>query len=255
MKKLIAMLTGLSLIVLFFNCGKEKKSPDTEVTAKTELIIETVKQKESYAMGFNTGKNMKNIMEHVGFELFLQGLNDAVKDHKPPMTLADLSTHVNNLYQKVRKSQAEKRAKIGLQNKEEGQKFLKENKYKEGVKVTKTGLQYIVIIEGIGKKPKDTDRVQVHYRGTFINGIEFDSSFRRNKPAAFLVNGVISGWTEGLQMMKTGAKYRFFVPSELAYGKRGIGNIGPNAVLIFDVELQEILPKEEPKKDNKQSDK
>ena len=124
---------------------------------------------------------------------------------------------------------------------EKGVKFLEENARKEGVKTTKSGLQYLVLREGSGKKPKAADVVVVNYRGTLIDGKEFDSSYSRNEPIEFPLNGVIPGWTEGVQLMKEGAKYRLFVPSELAYGSRGAGSaIGPNETLIFDVELLKV---------------
>lgn len=122
-----------------------------------------------------------------------------------------------------------------------GEKFLEDNAKKEGVKVTPSGLQYLVITEGTGKSPKATDTVEVHYEGTLINGTVFDSSYRRKESIEFPLNRVIAGWTEGVQLMKEGAKYRFFIPSKLAYGSRGAGrDIGPNEALIFDVELIKV---------------
>lgn len=122
-----------------------------------------------------------------------------------------------------------------------GQAFLEENARKEGVTTTPSGLQYLVLQEGAGKSPKATDTVVVHYRGTLINGVEFDSSYRRDEPAEFPLNRVIKGWTEGVQLMKEGAKYRFFIPSKLAYGSRGAGiDIGPDETLIFEVELLKV---------------
>lgn len=124
---------------------------------------------------------------------------------------------------------------------EQGEKFLKENATKEGVKTTASGLQYLVLTEGAGKSPKATDIVLVHYRGTLLNGTEFDSSYKRNEPIEFPLNRVIAGWTEGVQLMKEGAKFRFFIPSNLAYGTRGAGaDIGPNETLIFEVELLKV---------------
>lgn len=124
---------------------------------------------------------------------------------------------------------------------EKGQQFLQENAKKEGVKTTPSGLQYLVLTEGSGKSPKATDTVLVHYKGTLLNGTEFDSSYKRNQPISFPLNQVIPGWTEGVQLMKEGAKYRFFIPSNLAYGPRGAGGvIGPDETLIFDVELLKV---------------
>ncbi|MCB1157821.1 MAG: FKBP-type peptidyl-prolyl cis-trans isomerase [Leptospiraceae bacterium] len=128
----------------------------------------------------------------------------------------------------------------GKVNKAAGEKFLTENKGKEGVKVTPSGLQYKVIKEGSGAKPTATNTVKVHYVGTLIDGSEFDSSYKRGQPAVFPLNGVIPGWTEGLQLMTVGSKYKFFIPSHIAYGERGPGKIGPNSTLIFDVELISI---------------
>lgn len=122
-----------------------------------------------------------------------------------------------------------------------GEKFLKDNAAKPGVVTTASGLQYLVLTEGAGKSPKATDTVLVHYAGTLINGTEFDSSYARREPIEFPLNGVIAGWTEGVQLMKEGAKYRFFIPSKLAYGSRGAGrDIGPNEALIFEVELLKV---------------
>ena len=135
----------------------------------------------------------------------------------------------------------EKQKKIGEKNKIDGEAFLAENKKKEGVKTLPSGLQYSIIKEGAGKMPKATDTVTVNYKGTLIDGTEFDSSYRRGQPVSFPVNGVIAGWTEALQLMKEGSKWQLFIPSELAYGEKGAGNtIGPNAVLIFEVELISI---------------
>lgn len=123
---------------------------------------------------------------------------------------------------------------------EKGAQFLADNATKDGVKVTASGLQYLVLKEGTGKSPKATDEVVVHYRGTLLNGTEFDSSYKRNEPISFRLNQVIPGWTEGVQLMKEGAKYKFFIPSKLAYGSRGGGPIGPDETLIFEVELLKV---------------
>jgi FKBP-type peptidyl-prolyl cis-trans isomerase FklB len=140
--------------------------------------------------------------------------------------------------------QKEMIAKLGEKNKAEGEAFLAENKKKEGVKTLPSGLQYKVIKAGTGKKPKVTDTVTTHYRGTLMNGTEFDSSYRRGQPVSFQVNGVIPGWTEALQLMEEGAKWQLFIPSNLAYGERGAGrDIGPNATLVFEIELLSIEEK------------
>jgi FKBP-type peptidyl-prolyl cis-trans isomerase len=136
-----------------------------------------------------------------------------------------------------------KQKQLGEKNKTDGTKFLEDNKKKPGVKTTASGLQYKVEKEGTGAQPKATDMVTVNYRGTLIDGTEFDSSYKRGQPATFPVNGVIKGWTEALQLMKQGAKYQLFIPSTLAYGERAMGpDIGANSTLIFDVELQDVKP-------------
>ena len=144
----------------------------------------------------------------------------------------------------------EKNKETAEKNKIEGDAFLAENKNKEGVKTTESGLQYEVITAGEGSKPKATDQVSVHYVGTLIDGTEFDSSHKRGQPATFFLNRVVKGWTEGLQLMPVGSKYRFYIPSELGYGERGAGpKIGPNATLTFEVELLEIVKPKPPKRE------
>ena len=152
----------------------------------------------------------------------------------------------------MRSKQEDIRKTLGEKNKIEGEKFLAENKGKEGVQTLPSGLQYKVTTPGKGKKPQLTDTVIAHYRGTLIDGTEFDSSYRRGQPASFPVSGVIRGWTEALQLMEEGAKWQLFIPPNLAYGDRGAGQaVGPNAVLIFDVELLSIQEKKEEKKEEK----
>src|SRR6478735_5995613 len=144
---------------------------------------------------------------------------------------------------KAQKDMEAKQKQAGEKNKTDGTKFLEDNKKKPGVKTTASGLQYKVEKEGTGAQPKATDMVTVNYRGTLIDGTEFDSSYKRGQPATFPVNGVIKGWTEALQLMKQGAKYQLFIPANLAYGERAMGpDIGPNSTLIFDVELQDVKP-------------
>jgi FKBP-type peptidyl-prolyl cis-trans isomerase len=158
------------------------------------------------------------------------------------MTREEMRSTLMELQKVIVAKQREERAKAGEKNLTEGQRFLAENAKKAGVKILPSGLQYKVIKEGSGVTPKQTDAVTVHYRGTLIDGTEFDSSFKRNKPATFRANRVIAGWTEALQLMKEGAKWQLFIPAALAYGKRGTRGIGPNSTLIFDVELISVQP-------------
>jgi FKBP-type peptidyl-prolyl cis-trans isomerase FklB len=150
---------------------------------------------------------------------------------------------VKEVMTQFEKDMEQKQKSAGEKNKADGAKFLEENKKKEGVKTTASGLEYKVLKEGTGPQPKATDMVTVNYRGTLIDGTEFDSSYKRGQPATFPLNGVIKGWTEGLQLMKKGSKYQFVVPSNLAYGERSVGpDIAPNATLIFEVELLDVKP-------------
>ncbi|MCJ7833279.1 MAG: FKBP-type peptidyl-prolyl cis-trans isomerase, partial [Deltaproteobacteria bacterium] len=173
---------------------------------------------------------------------FTKGFKDALSGAKPLLSEEEMRTVMTAFQKEISEKQAEKTKVLGEKNKKEGETFLAENKKKEGVKILTSGLQYKVVKEGTGKKPKATDKVTTHYQGTLIDGTEFDSSYKRGEPAAFPVNGVIPGWTEALQLMKVGSKWQLFVPSKLAYGERGAGpKIGPNAVLIFTVELLSII--------------
>jgi FKBP-type peptidyl-prolyl cis-trans isomerase len=200
---------------------------------------ESVEDRASYAIGLNIGRNMKAQEIPVNVELLVKGLRDALAGTNPNLTDEEMQAAVQSLQQTVMAKQQEKMKVEGEQNQKTADEFLAKNKTKEGVKTTASGLQYEVIKEGTGATPKATDKVTVHYTGTLLNGTKFDSSVDRGQPATFGVNQVISGWTEALQLMKVGGKYRLYVPPALAYGPQGAGGgeIGPNSLLIFDVEL------------------
>ena len=206
-----------------------------------EVALKTHKDKVSYSMGLNLGNSLIRQPFEVDMDLFMTGFTDAVKKRKPLMTDQEMRETEIAFQKEMAEKQAQMMKTAGEKNKKEGEAFLAENKKKEGVKVLPSGLQYKVIKEGTGAIPKATDSATVNYKGTLINGTEFDSSYRRGQPATFQVNGVIKGWTEALQLMKVGSKWQLFVPSDLAYGEKGAGpQIGPNAVLIFEVELLSI---------------
>ena len=208
-----------------------------------DASLKDQKDKVSYSIGLDIGGTLKRQLIDVNEQMLNTGIQDGLSGKKALMTDEEVKATMA-AFQKdmMEKQQAAKKA-AGEKNKEEGTKFLAENKSKEGVKTTASGLQYKVMKEGSGASPKETDTVKVNYRGTTIDGTEFDSSYKRGEPASFPVNRVIKGWTEGLQLMKVGSKYQFFVPSDLAYAERGAGSdIGPNAMLIFDVELLGITP-------------
>jgi FKBP-type peptidyl-prolyl cis-trans isomerase FklB len=195
--------------------------------------LATQKQRSSYGVGMNVGKRFKHEMIDLDFDAFVKGFKDAMTDAKPGLTDAEL----NEAMAKLRTDVEQKASEQGEKSKKEGADFLAKNKSEKGVQTAPSGLQYIVIKEGTGPTPKETDTVKVHYRGTLINGTEFDSSYARNEPAVFPVNGVIKGWVEALQKMKVGSKWKLFIPSDLAYGENAQGQIPANATLVFEVEL------------------
>ena len=208
------------------------------------LVLKTEKDKISYAVGMNVGTNLRKQSVDVDPAILLQGLKDGIAGNKPLMTEDETRTLLMQLQEETRKKQAEKAQQMGAANKAEGEAFLAANKNKEGVVTLPSGLQYKILKAGTGPKPSATDSVVCNYRGTLINGTEFDSSYKRGEPLTFPVNGVIKGWTEALQLMPVGSKWQLFIPAELAYGERGAGaDIGPNATLIFEVELLSIQAK------------
>lgn len=198
--------------------------------------------KVSYALGLGVGSQLKSMgAESLNIDDFAQAIKDTLSGAELKVSHAESQQIVQKFFQEQEAKQRAMAAENGKKAREEGEKYLAENAKKEGIVVTESGLQYTVLQEGSGKSPKATDTVVCHYEGFLINGTVFDSSIQRGEPAAFPLNGVIAGWTEGLQLMKEGAKYRFFIPYNLAYGEAGAaGAIPPYATLIFDVELIEV---------------
>jgi FKBP-type peptidyl-prolyl cis-trans isomerase FkpA len=195
--------------------------------------------KVSYGIGTQFANDMKNRGMDVDMKAFNLAVEDVYKGKKNRLTDNELRT----AFQKVSEEMIKKQMDKAKENSKIGEDYLAKNKGKEGVKVTASGLQYKVLKEGTGITPKATDVVKVHYRGTLIDGTEFDSSYKRNQPAEFQLNQVIPGWTEGLQLMKVGSKYQLTIPGNLAYGERGNQGIPGNSVLIFDVELLDVKQK------------
>lgn len=225
---LIASATVLLVLPL---SAQEKSAP-----------LKDQKDKVSYSIGLNVGFNLSKQKIVVNPDAVSAGIKDALAG-KPQMTEAE----VKDTMTAFEKDMMEKQKAEGEKNAADGVKFLEENKKKAGVKATASGLQYKSLKEGSGASPKPTDTVTVNYRGTLMDGTEFDSSYKRNEPATFPLNGVIKGWTEGLQLMKKGAKYQFVIPASLAYGERSPGaGIPPNSTLIFEVELLDIKGAAEP---------
>jgi FKBP-type peptidyl-prolyl cis-trans isomerase FklB len=225
MKRFIVIVSASLLALPLFG---QEKSPQ----------LKDQKDKVSYSIGMQIGFNLGRQKVDINPDVLAAGIKDAIAG-KPQLT----TEQVKDIMAQFEKDMEQKQKQLGEKNKTDGTKFLEDNKKKAGVKTTASGLQYKVEKEGTGATPKATDMVTVNYRGTLIDGTEFDSSYKRGQPATFPVNGVIKGWTEALQLMKQGAKYQLYIPANLAYGERAMGpDIGPNSTLIFDVELQDVKP-------------
>jgi len=223
------VLVGLGILLLVGQVYGEEK-----------VVLKSQKEKMSYIIGMDIGNNLKKQSIDIDPNILGKGVKDALSGSQPLLT----EQEIREATMAFQKEMMAKQEEVAKKNKKEGEAFLAENKKKEGVKTLPSGLQYKVIKAGTGKKPKVTDTVTTNYRGTLINGTEFDSSYRRGQPVSFQVNGVIPGWTEALQLMEEGAKWQLFIPSNLAYGERGAGrDIGPNATLIFEIELLSIQEK------------
>lgn len=220
----LKILIVLLFVPILLNAQKVKKP---NLKSETDSM--------SYALALSLAEKLKNEgVENINVKIFSSAFEDAFSGKEMYFTEEQVNSILDEYFNKKSNMQAQK-------NLEEGDKFLAENAKKEGVITLESGLQYIVIEEGQGESPKITDNVKTHYHGTFINGKVFDSSYERGEAISFPVNGVITGWTEALMLMKPGAKWKLFIPSKLAYGQRGAGGvIGPNTALIFDVELLEI---------------
>jgi FKBP-type peptidyl-prolyl cis-trans isomerase len=198
--------------------------------------LDTDKKKLSYTIGTQMGESLKSQGIDVDVKVLSEGISDALGAKKLQLTKEEMSAAM----QKAQEAAYQKRKSVGDENKKVAVAFLEKNKAEKGVKTTASGMQFIVLTEGKGKKPKATDMVEVHYRGTLLDGTEFDSSFKRNQTAKFPVNGVIKGWTEALQDMQEGEKRKLFIPPELAYGEMSPPSIPSNSLLVFEVELIKV---------------
>lgn len=230
MNRLVLPAVAAGLLLVLSACDKGGKS---------ELKTDT--EKFSYAIGMDIGRSLKRLETEIDVAALRQGAEDVLNDKETLLTQEQVVEVMTSFSQKIQQEQAEKQKNAAGKNAEEAKKFLADNAKKDGVKTTQSGLQYEVITEGKGEKPKASDRVSVHYKGTLLDGTVFDSSIERGQPATFPLNAVIPGWTEGLQLMTVGSKYKLYIPPELGYGERGAGpKIGPNALLTFEVELLKV---------------
>jgi FKBP-type peptidyl-prolyl cis-trans isomerase len=222
--------------------GAAAKTPAAK--SQTAPALTTQKQKASYAIGMNIGKGLQKDSVDIDPNIFLRGLKDGLAGSKPLLTDEEAKAVLTAVQNDLRKAQEAKMQVAGEANKKEGEAFLAANKTKEGVVTLPSGLQYKILKQGTGPKPTASDSVVCNYKGTLLDNTEFDSSYKRGQPATFPVGQVIHGWTEALQLMPVGSKWQLFIPSELAYGPRGAGaDIGPNATLVFEVELLSIQGK------------
>ena len=216
-----------------------------QVHAQESQVLKSQKEKNSYAIGVDVGSTLKRQALDVDPNVLSLGIKDVLSNGKLLLTEKELRDTLTNLQKEQMAKQSERNQKLAETNKKSGEAFLADNKKKEGVVTLPSGLQYKIIKAGTGAFPKAADTVTVNYKGTLVDGTEFDSSYKRGEPVTFPVGGVIPGWTEALQKMKVGSKWQLFIPASLGYGDKGAGNvIGPNATLIFEVELISILPKD-----------
>lgn len=236
---MVLILFGIALTI---NCSKDNNPDESSSPWGSSPEIKTQTQKNSYAMGYNLGTNVTQIYQEVDDKSLIQGVFDAVNQNDTLMTEEEMKNSLGELQKNLAQKQSPQQLELGKKNQEEGEKYLEQNSKREGVKTTSSGLQYEILKEGTGPSPQSSDRVEVNYRGTLIDGTEFDSSFKRGKSATFALNRVIPGWQEVLQLMKKGAKYRVIVPPHLAYRDRQVSpEIGPNSTLVFEIELLDVI--------------
>jgi FKBP-type peptidyl-prolyl cis-trans isomerase FklB len=222
-----AVLVGLAIIFLLAD----------QVLGASDPALKNQKDKLSYTIGVSTGKNLKKQFVDIDLDMMMKGLKDGLSGGKTLLTGKEMDEVMNALQNDIAARRKEITKALAEKNKKEETTFFAENKKKEGVKTLPSGLQYKVLKEGKGKSPKATDTVIAHYRGSLLDGTEFDSSYQRNEPSSIDLKHVIKGWIEAIPLMKEGAKWQLFIPSALAYGENGGGLIEPNAALVFEVEL------------------
>ena len=238
-------VSAIALVLTGTNAQAQKRKPAAagapKSASKKMSKPSTDAQKAGYTIGVDLGRNLKQQKINIDVEQLAAGLNSAYNGGTLALSDEEMKTAMSSLQASVATQAESKNKTVSDKNSKEGAAFMEANAKKEGVKTLPNGMQYLVLKEGTGPRPSDTSKVTTHYHGTLIDGTVFDSSVDRGQPATFPVNGVIKGWQVALPMMPTGSKWRLFIPSDLAYGARGAGEkIGPNATLIFEVELLKI---------------
>ncbi|WP_296934161.1 FKBP-type peptidyl-prolyl cis-trans isomerase [uncultured Marinobacter sp.] len=230
-------LLALAVTGLVAGCSTPPEAPE-------QPKLESTDQKVSYGMGLVLGERMGNDLPNLQMDQFLQGIQHghAGDEEAKRMSREEIQQALMTYQQQLQEEQGKQMEELAQKNLEAGEAFLAENAEREGVETTESGLQYEVLEQGDGEKPAATDTVQVHYTGELLSGEVFDSSRERGEPVTFALNQVIPGWTEGLQLMSEGARYKLYIPSDLAYGPGGNRAIGPNETLVFDVELLDVNP-------------
>ena len=240
MKSFSKIIMLMFIIALHFSCSSQnegkKKGGEPDMSTETG--------KFSYAIGQDVATQLKRLDDDADLDLdaLFRGVEDHLNNKEPLISSEEQKEVKQTVFNRLQSEQAEKRTASGAQNIKDEEAFLAKNKEKKGVITTESGLQYEILRKGTGDSPSVSDRVSVNYKGTLLDGTEFDSSYKRGQPSTFGVGQVIKGWSEGLQLMKVGGKYKLYIPAKLGYGERGAGDkIGPNAMLIFEVELMEIV--------------
>jgi FKBP-type peptidyl-prolyl cis-trans isomerase FkpA len=252
----VALVAGLAVAC------KQKEGGEHEQSSADTSDLQTDAEKFGYAVGTDIGRSLKPVKDSVDLQSLMKGMQEAMEGQNPRLNDQEREQIKTAVSRKLQQKNMEERVAKAKENGDKGKAFLEANGKRPGVSTTKSGLQYESITEGKGASPRASDKVTVHYRGTLIDGTEFDSSYKRNQPVTFPLGNVIPGWTEGLQLMKEGGKAKLYIPSELGYGERGAGaKIGPNETLIFEVELLNVektpaaKPAEPAKPEAKKSDK
>ena len=239
MKSYSKILMLMLVIALHYSCNSQNEG--NKKGLKPDLSTEEAQF--SYAIGQDVGTSLKRINDDMELDLDIvfRGIEDHLNNTEPLLPVEEMNKVKQTVFTRLQSVQAEKRTASSAQNIKDEEAFLAKNKEKKGVITTESGLQYEILRKGTGDSPSVSDRVSVHYKGTLLDGTEFDSSYKRGQPSTFGVGQVIKGWSEGLQLMKVGGKYKLYIPAKLGYAERGAGDkIGPNAMLVFEVELMSI---------------